>query len=101
MGNLGVSVFTGMGQSLAENSAYLGLAAQFGYNRLFTSLHIPEADPVAFLREGKELLKLAARLKFSVTADISPRTLAAHGTTAGRIKRIWDFCVARRLGIFA
>jgi uncharacterized protein len=74
MGNLGVSAFIGMGQSLAENFAYLRLAAQFGYNRLFTSLHIPEADPAAFLREGKELLKLAAKLEFSVTADISPRT---------------------------
>ena len=74
MNSLGISVYTGMEQSLADNLAYLGLARRYGYDRLFTSLHIPEADSSGFVQDSKKLLGRAAELGYRVTADISPRT---------------------------
>lgn len=74
MKHLGISVFIGMGQTLDENASYMELARRHGFDRLFTSLHIPEADLQAFSREGAELLQLARKLGYEVTADISPRT---------------------------
>lgn len=73
-GKLGISIFIGLGHTLAENAAYLAVARGYGYERLFTSLHIPEADPAAFWQEGAELLQMARQLGFEITADISPRT---------------------------
>ena len=74
MGSLGISVFLGMGQSSAENVDYMAMAIQYGYRRLFTSLHIPEADNGTFLTEGRTLLAKAKQLGFAVTADISPNS---------------------------
>ncbi|MHC1758267.1 MAG: DUF871 domain-containing protein [Negativicutes bacterium] len=74
MGMLGVSVFTGMEQSVHQNIEYLQLAANLGYQKVFTSLHIPEADYRTLLSDCRVLLEEAKRLNFSVTADISPRT---------------------------
>lgn len=88
MKNLGVSVFLGLGQSADENASYLILASALGYNRLFTSLHIPEADPDAFLSDGRKLLELAAKLGFSVTADISPRTWSLLGLQPEELKNL-------------
>ena len=56
MGSLGISVFPGMGHSIAENAEYLVMASRYGYKRVFTSLHIPEADHGTILSEGKEVL---------------------------------------------
>ena len=74
MGMLGVSVFTGMEQSVHQNIEYLQLAANLGYQKLFTSLHIPEADYRTLITDCRVLLEEAKRLNFTVTADISPRT---------------------------
>jgi len=73
MGKLGISIFIGMEQTIEENSAYLKLARGLGYEKLFTSLHIPEADYSTFLPECKHLLEAAAKLGYEVTADVSPR----------------------------
>ena len=74
MGKLGVSIFTGMEQSVEQNIEYLRLAANQGYERLFTSLHIPEADCRSLVVDCRKVLTVAKQLGFSVTADISPRT---------------------------
>lgn len=74
MGSLGISVFLGMGQSSVENAEYMAMANHYGYRRLFTSLHIPEADNGIFLSEGRALLAKAKQLGFAVTADISPNS---------------------------
>ena len=72
MGSLGISVFLGMGQSTAENEEYLAMAGRYGYQRVFTSLHIPEADHDTIISECKQVLRKAKKLGFEVTADISP-----------------------------
>lgn len=74
MGKLGVAFFTGMEQSVEQNIEYLRLAANQGVQRLFTSLHIPEADCRSLVVDCRKVLTVAKQLGFSVTADISPRT---------------------------
>ncbi len=76
MGKLGVSVFTGMEQTTEQNIGYLKQAANQGYQHLFTSLHIPEADCRSLAIDCRRGLTVAKQLGFSVTADISPRTWA-------------------------
>ena len=79
MKSLGISVFLGMGQSAKENAAYLAMASHYGYNRLFTSLHIPEADQGKIITEGRALLAIAREFGFAVTADVSPRSWESPG----------------------
>ena len=79
MGSLGISVFLGMGQSLQENLAYMMSARTLGYSRIFTSLHIPEADSGEFRAEGRKMLTSAGERGYKVTADISPRTWSLLG----------------------
>ncbi|RTL11084.1 MAG: DUF871 domain-containing protein [Neisseriaceae bacterium] len=68
----GVSVFLGLDWSLAENLEYLTQAAQAGFSRVFTSLHIPEANYSQLIAEFKQILDLTTRLDMVVIADISP-----------------------------
>ena len=70
----GISVYLGLGAGLEEIREYLALAKKYGYSRLFTSLHIPEADHREILRDFRQMTKTAANLGFRITADISPRT---------------------------
>ena len=74
MKTLGVSVYTGMEQTAGENIVYLKTAARLGYKKLFTSLHIPEADYRNLASECRLVLREAKQLGFLVTADISPQT---------------------------
>lgn len=70
----GISLYPGMGYPLAASLSYLRLARQAGFTRLFTSLHIPEADSASLLSEFRHVTAEAAALGFRTTADISPRT---------------------------
>lgn len=74
MGKLGVSFFTGMEQTVEQNIEYLSRAANLGYQQLFTSLHIPEADCRSLTVDCRKVLTVAKQLGFMVTADISPGT---------------------------
>lgn len=68
----GISVFFGLDWSLEDNLEYLTQAAQAGFSRVFTSLHIPEANYSQLITEFKQVLDLATRLDMAVIADISP-----------------------------
>lgn len=69
----GISAYIGLDQSLETVCNYLKLARQYGYTRLFTSLHIPEADPELLLRDFKTFIAYAKSLDYEITADISPQ----------------------------
>ncbi len=69
----GISAYIGLDQSLETVCNYLKLARQYGYTRLFTSLHIPEADPELLLRDFKTFITYAKSLDYEITADISPQ----------------------------
>ena len=74
MSELGIAVFSGLNQSVEQNLNYLKVARQYGYSRLFTSLHIPESDAIQLVRDTRLVLACATELGFSITADISPAT---------------------------
>ncbi len=67
---VGISLYTGMGYSLADNLEYLEKASELGIKEVFTSLHIPEADSNVY-NEAEEILLRAKQLGMAVTADIS------------------------------
>ena len=69
----GISAYVGMGYTIEANRDYLRSARQAGFTRLFTSLHIPEANQETLLEEFKALVDEAVNLGFQITADISPR----------------------------
>lgn len=68
----GISAYIGLNHSLDTVCNYLKVARQYGYSRLFTSLHIPEADPKSLLQEFQTFITVAVGLGYAVTADISP-----------------------------
>lgn len=91
----GISAFVGMGHSLETIQNYLELAKDYGYTRLFTSLHIPEANSTVMLSDFHKFVAYAVNLGYSITADISPRAcimLGAEGT---------DFSALKKLGLSA
>jgi len=67
---VGISLYTGIGYSLADNLQYLEKAYSLGVKEAFTSLHIPEADCNVY-KEAEEILLKAKQLGIAVTADIS------------------------------
>ena len=79
MKTLGISVFTGMEQSVDQNINYIKMAAGLGYKALFTSLHIPEADYRSFFRDCQQVVTTALNCGFEITADVSPRSWSFLG----------------------
>lgn len=71
---VGISLYTGMGYSLAYNLEYMEKASELGIKDVFTSLHIPEADSSVY-KEAEEILLKAKQLGMRVTADISKHYL--------------------------
>lgn len=91
----GISLYPGLGCPAEAGLAYLELARRAGFSRLFTSLHIPEADGGQLLAEFRRMVGQAAALGLAVTADISPRAFPALGAARG------DLAALRRLGVAA
>ena len=89
----GISIFLGMDYSWEQNRHYIQAAAAAGFSRIFTSLHIPEADYDRIIGEFKQFLQLAQSLKMAVTADISPNAYQYLGINAD------DLTALRELGI--
>ena len=69
----------GLHGTAEEHLALLERAADAGIVRVFTSLHIPEADTAALRRELRALLQTARRRGLDVVADVSPQTAAILG----------------------
>jgi hypothetical protein len=89
----GISVYVGLGYKEEAIREYLLCAHQYGYSRIFTSLHIPEADSQKILHEFTEMAKYAEQLGFRITADISPLSFELLGVAPGNIDSLF------RLGI--
>lgn len=81
----GISVYVGLGYTEAAIREYLLCARQYGYSRIFTSLHIPEADRQTILQEFILMAEYAKQLGFSITADISPASYEALGIAPGNV----------------
>ena len=75
----GISVYLGLDNSLDENLELIRTAANAGIKRIFTSLHIPEADTEALKVELKEILSVAKECSMEVISDISPAAMKVLG----------------------
>ncbi|GKU26867.1 DUF871 domain-containing protein [Clostridium folliculivorans] len=68
----GISVFLGMEYSLDSILNNIKLSKENGFDRIFTSFHIPEANYDIVLEQFGEVSKLANKLNMKIVADISP-----------------------------
>lgn len=69
----GISIYLGMNYSLEENIRYIKKAKEYGFDNVFTSLHIPEADYSKIIKDFRKIVELARALDIKIIADISPR----------------------------
>jgi len=86
----GISIFTGMKYTLEENISYIKKSKGLGFNNIFTSLHIPEANYEKALEEFKVIADLAGSLDMHIIADISPRAFTFLKSDMNNLKTIKD-----------
>ncbi len=91
----GISAYIGLGNPPDKIDHYLKLAQRYGYTRLFTSLHIPEASIQQSLIDFKQFVCSARNLGYAVTADISFQALTLLGASLA------DLSPLRKLGLAA
>lgn len=72
--SLGFSVYFGLDNTMEENIYLLINAEKLGFTRIFTSLHIPEANYDKLKVEVSEFFKLAKEKNMDIISDISPNT---------------------------
>ncbi|MGL5086209.1 MAG: DUF871 domain-containing protein [Clostridium sp.] len=72
--SLGFSVYFGLDNNKEENIKLLKDAHKLGFTRIFTSLHIPEANYEVLKVEVREFFKLAKEYNMDIISDISPNT---------------------------
>ena len=70
----GFSVYFGLDNTKEENIQLLKEAHALGFTRVFTSLHIPEANYDVLKVEVHEFFKLAKEYDMDIISDISPNT---------------------------
>lgn len=84
----GISIFTGINYTLEENITYIKRSKGLGFDNIFTSLHIPEANYEDIVKEFKIIVTLADNLGMHIIADISPRVFAFLGADMNNLKAI-------------
>ena len=72
--SFGFSVYFGLDNTKEENINLLKDAHSLGFKRVFTSLHIPEANYDVLKSEIYEFLELAREYDMDIISDISPNT---------------------------
>ncbi|MDV4150696.1 MupG family TIM beta-alpha barrel fold protein [Clostridium sp. AL.422] len=72
--SFGFSVYFGLDNSKEENIKLLQDAHNLGFTRIFTSLHIPEANYEVLKVEVREFFELAKQYNMDIISDISPNT---------------------------
>ena len=72
--NYGFSVYFGLDNTKEENIQLLKDAHSLGFSRIFTSLHIPEANYEVLKKEVREFFALAKEYDMDIISDISPNT---------------------------
>ena len=77
--SLGFSVYFGLDNKREENIKLLKDAKAFGFKRIFTSLHIPEANYEILKSEVKEFFEIAKEYEMDIISDISPNTFKFLG----------------------
>lgn len=87
----GISVYLGLDYSIEENINYIRLAKEKGFSRIFTSMHIPEANHNDIKENLFKLLNEAKRLNMTVNVDISPNTFKFFGIKDNDIESLLEY----------
>lgn len=90
---LGFSVYFGLDNTMEENMSLLREAHKCGFTRIFTSLHIPEANYDVLKYEVKEFLKVAKEYNMDIISDISPNTFKFLGLRDMDIEGLYNIGV--------
>ena len=72
--SFGFSAYFGLDNTKEENINLLKDAHRIGFKRVFTSLHIPEANYEVLKSEIHEFLQVARQYDMDIISDISPNT---------------------------
>ncbi|GAB6168350.1 MupG family TIM beta-alpha barrel fold protein [Clostridium carnis] len=72
--SFGFSVYFGLDNTKEENIQLLKEAYKLGFTRIFTSLHIPEANYEVLKAEVREFFSIAKEYNMDIISDISPNT---------------------------
>ena len=88
--SLGISIYFGLDNTRKENMNLMKKAYDLGYKRIFTSLHIPEANYKVLKSEVSEFLKEAKKLNMDIISDISPNTFKFLGLEDMDLKGLKD-----------
>lgn len=86
----GISIFIGMKYTLEENITYIKQSKKLGFDNIFTSLHIPEANYEKAVEEFKIIAILSDNLNMNIIADISPRAFTFLEADMNNLKKIKD-----------
>ncbi len=78
MKQLGISIYPERARQ-EENKAYISLASQYGFTRIFTCLISTTYDNDKVIEKFTELTQHAKRLGMEVIADVSPAVFDAFG----------------------
>lgn len=84
---LGISVYL-TAESMEEQEAYFKKVSEKGFKSIFTSLHIPEADPAVYKERLQELGQLSQKYGMELMADISPKSFQYLGFTWDNVEEI-------------
>ena len=90
----GISIYLGMNYSIEQNIRYIKKAKEYGFDNVFTSLHIPEADYSKIIEDFKKVVELSKDLHMKIIADISPRAFKYLGAS------IKDLSVLKDMDIY-
>lgn len=70
----GISLYVGLNNTAEENLQLLHKAASMGITRIFTSLHIPQTNPLTVKAELTQLFEEVQNHHMEIISDISPQT---------------------------
>lgn len=90
----GISVYLGLDHLLDDILTYIKQAHGHGFTKLFTSLHIPEANYRQISAEFRQVVALANQLDMKVIADISPNAYQYLGLDLHNLDSFVDFGLA-------
>ena len=73
----GISVYAGLDCTIEENLDLINNAANLGLSRLFTSVNVPETNPVDFFDQFAAILSAALENDFEVILDVNAENITA------------------------
>ncbi|KOP73339.1 DUF871 domain-containing protein [Priestia megaterium] len=78
MKRLGIAIYPEH-STVEKDKAYIALAHQYGFTRIFTCLLSVEGDQKKVMANFKEIIEFANELEMEVVVDIAPRVFGALG----------------------